>query len=191
MGGAEAATAETIAATVESIPRRIWFPAPPLMHAAAQWTTFASLDNGGTVVLHDDAAPFDPRTILETVAQERVTLLTIVGDAYARPLVDELRAGSYDLSSLQQLATGGAMTSADLKHELLELLPQLMIVDGYGASETGGMAYGASRAGRGDPAVPRRRATPACCRRTARTSWHRATTRSAGRSASDACRSAT
>ena len=39
------------------------------------------------------------------------------------------------------------MTSAELKRELLELLPHLMIVDGYGASETGGMAYGASRQG--------------------------------------------
>lgn len=146
MGGAEGANAATIA-TATAGTRRIWFPAPPLMHAAAQWTVFASLDNGGTVVLHDDAAPFDARTVLETIEREGVTLMAIVGDAYARPLVDELRAGSYDLSSLQQLATGGAMTSPVLKHALLDLLPQLMIVDGYGASETGGMAYGASRKG--------------------------------------------
>jgi fatty-acyl-CoA synthase len=45
---------------------------------------------------------------------------------------------------LQSLATGGAMTGAALKHELVELLPHLMIIDGYGASGTGGMAFGAS-----------------------------------------------
>jgi fatty-acyl-CoA synthase len=73
-----------------------------------------------------------------------VSLLTIVGDAYARPIVDELRAHSYDLAALQQLATGGAMTSPALKHALLELLPHVVIVDGYGSSETGGMAFGAS-----------------------------------------------
>jgi 3-oxocholest-4-en-26-oate---CoA ligase len=114
------------------------------MHGAAQWTVFAALHNGRTVVLHDDAAPFDIRTILETAARERANLLTIVGDAYARPMVDELRAHPYDLSALSSLATGGAMTGPALKHALLELLPHLMIIDGYGASETGGMAFGAS-----------------------------------------------
>ena len=96
-------------------------------------------------MLHDDAAPFDARTILETAAREQVQMMSIVGDAYARPLVDELRHRRYDLSSLTTLATGGAMTSPALKHALLELLPHLTIVDGYGASETGGMAFGASR----------------------------------------------
>ncbi len=74
-------------------------------------------------------------------------MLVIVGDAYARPIVDALRQNTYDLSSLQQLSTGGAMTRPDLKHALLELLPDLMIIDGYGASETGGMAFGASTKG--------------------------------------------
>jgi fatty-acyl-CoA synthase len=143
MGGTDGATAETIAETVQR-GAPVWFAAPPLMHAAAQWTVFAALHNGGTVVLHDDAAPFDPRTILETASREGVSLLTIVGDAYARPIIDELRARSYDLSTLQQLATGGAMTSPALKHALLELLPHVIIVDGYGSSETGGMAFGAS-----------------------------------------------
>jgi fatty-acyl-CoA synthase len=143
MGGTDGATAATITETVQR-GAPVWFAAPPLMHAAAQWTVFAALHNGGTVVLHDDATAFDPRTILETASRERVSLLTIVGDAYARPIVEELRARPYDLSALQQLATGGAMTSPALKHALLELLPHVIIVDGYGSSETGGMAFGAS-----------------------------------------------
>ena len=74
-------------------------------------------------------------------------MITIVGDAYARPIIEELRARPYDLSALRQLSTGGAFTSPALKHALLELLPSLLIIDGYGASETGGMAYGASSTG--------------------------------------------
>ncbi|MGF7237431.1 MAG: AMP-binding protein [Frankia sp.] len=142
-GGIEGATRDVVA-RIAKTGAGVWFAAPPLMHGAAQWTAFAGLHNGATVVLHDDSRSFDARTILEAVERERVTLMAIVGDAYARPLVDELRTRTYDLSSLARLATGGATTSAALKHALLELLPHLTIVDGYGASETGGMAFGAS-----------------------------------------------
>jgi fatty-acyl-CoA synthase len=146
MGGTEDATAESIAARAAA-GGGIWFAAPPLMHAAAQWTAFAAIHGGGTVVLHDDSRPFDARTILETVEREGVNLMSIVGDAFGRRLIDELRRRPYDLSSLGTLATGGAITSADVKEQLLELLPHALIVDGYGASETGGMAFGAT--GRG------------------------------------------
>lgn len=146
MSGAEGATAARIAEGAARPPAR-WFAAPPLLHGAAQWTSFSALHNGDTVVLHDDAAPFDARTILQTAASERVNVMTIVGDAYARPIVDELRARPYDLSALQTIMTGGAVTGAAHKAALLELLPDVTIIDGYGASETGGMAFGASRRG--------------------------------------------
>ena len=143
MGGADDATQESLAARAAA-GGGTWFAAPPLMHAVAQWTAFAGMHSGGTVVLHDDAAPFDARTILETIARERVNIMSIVGDAFARPLIAEMRRATYDLSSLLTIGTGGAITSADCKQALLELVPHLTIVDGYGASETGGMAYGAT-----------------------------------------------
>ena len=146
MGGMDGATSESITSIATS-GAGVWFAAPPLMHAAAQWTVFAALHNGATVVLHDDSVAFDARTILETAARERVTLMTIVGDAYARPLVEELRRADYDLSSLSSVGTGGAVTSQALKEELLDLVPHLTITDGYGSSETGGMAFGLSRKG--------------------------------------------
>jgi fatty-acyl-CoA synthase len=118
------------------------------MHAGAQWTAFAGIHAGGTIVLHDDSVPFDARTILETVAREKVNMMSIIGDAFARRLVEEMRRKTYDLSSLVMIGTGGAITSADSKQALLELLPNVTILDGYGASETGGMAFGATgRAG--------------------------------------------
>jgi 3-oxocholest-4-en-26-oate---CoA ligase len=146
MGGGDAATAESLAATA-AVGGGTWFAAPPLMHAASQWTAFAGIHTGATIVLHDDRSAFDASAILDTVVRERVTFMSIVGDAFARRLIEELRAKRYDLSSLKTLATGGAVTSQSCKDALFELLPEITIVDGYGASETGGMAYGATRRG--------------------------------------------
>jgi fatty-acyl-CoA synthase len=143
MGGAEGATTESIAAAAAAGSGTPWFAVPPLMHAAAQWTAFAGLHVGGSVLLHDDSQPFDAAHILELVERERASMMSIVGDAYARPLIDAIDRGNYDLSSLQMLGTGGAATSEHLKDALVERLPDLTVVDGYGASETGGMAYGA------------------------------------------------
>src|SRR4051812_3050440 len=143
MGGTESATPEIIR-QIATVGAGVWFAAPPMMHAAAQWTVYSGLHNGATVVLHDEAQPFDARTILETASREKVTLISMVGDAYARPIVEELRNRSYDLSTLQRIGIGGAFTNPVLKQALLELLPHITLVDGYGASETGGMAFGAS-----------------------------------------------
>jgi acyl-CoA synthetase (AMP-forming)/AMP-acid ligase II len=112
------------------------------------------------VLLHDDSRPFEARHVLELVERERAFMMSIVGDAYARPIVEELRRRRYDLDSLRLLGTGGAATSDHLKEALLGHLPELTIVDGYGASETGGMAYGArSRANRADGFNPSSGAT--------------------------------
>jgi 3-oxocholest-4-en-26-oate---CoA ligase len=146
MGGRESATREDIASGALRGPG-VWYPAPPLMHAAGLWTALIGLNSGATVVLHDDAGPFDPSVILATAERERVTLMSIVGDAYAGPIVSELRRRTYDLSALQIIGIGGAFTSPALKHALLELLPHAIVNDGYGSSETGGMAFGASRLG--------------------------------------------
>jgi len=143
MGGPEAATAEALGTTAVANTEGRWFAAPPLMHAAAQWTAFAGLHTGATVVLHDDTQRFDAGAILRVAEAERISLISVVGDAYARPLVEELRRRSYDLSSLGTIGIGGAVTSEEHKLALLELIPHVMIVDGYGASETGGMAFGA------------------------------------------------
>jgi fatty-acyl-CoA synthase len=141
MGGNERTTATALASLVRS-GGGAWFATPPLMHAAAQWTAFGGLHTGATIVLHDDSQPFDARTILETAEREHVTLMSIVGDAYTRPIVEELRRGIYDLTSLRVLGTGGAVTSEHHKEALIELLPGVTVVDGYGASESGTIASG-------------------------------------------------
>lgn len=124
-----------------------WFAVSPLMHAAGMWTAFAAVLGGQTVVLYDNRGGFDPRTVLETAEREKVGMMTMVGDAYAGPLVEEMRRSRYDLSSLFALATGGAATNLKHQRALLEMLPQITLVNGYGSSETGNVGFGRSQRG--------------------------------------------
>jgi acyl-CoA synthetase (AMP-forming)/AMP-acid ligase II len=142
MGGTETATEASLAQTATAA-AQTFFPAPPMMHAAAQWTAFGGMHVGATIALHDDSTRFDARTILDVAEREKVAVMAIIGDAYARPLIEELRRAPRDLPALRRIGTGGAITSDECKEALLDLLPGVTIVDGYGASETGGMAYGA------------------------------------------------
>ncbi len=115
-------------------------PTAPLMHAA-HWSVFDSIRGGNTIVLQDQTRRLDAASILSTAERERVDLVQIIGDAFARPLVDELRRGSYDLSALKILVSGGAILSVTVKEELLELLPDhVRIIDTVGSSETGRQA---------------------------------------------------
>ncbi|KUI24690.1 acyl-CoA synthetase [Mycobacterium sp. IS-1742] len=120
-----------------------WFAVSPLMHAAGMWTAFAALLNGQTVILYDKPT-LDPAAVLATAEREKVGLMTMVGDAYAGPLIAELRRRPYDLSSLFAIGTGGAATNQRHQDALLELLPQITLINGYGSSETGNMAFGRS-----------------------------------------------
>ena len=115
-------------------------PAPPFMHGAAHWNALSCWLNGGTVVVQDRTDTFVAADVLDTCERRRVTSLQIVGDAFARPLVDELRRQTRDLSALRHLLTGGAILSPAIQHDLLELLPGLKIVDVLGSSETGRQA---------------------------------------------------
>ena len=85
--------------------------------------------------------------MLETAEREKVGMMTMVGDAYAAPLVEELRSGSYDLSSMYAIGTGGAATNPKHQQALLELLPQITLINGYGSSETGNVGFGRSQRG--------------------------------------------
>jgi fatty-acyl-CoA synthase len=122
-------------------------PAAPFMHNAGHWAAFITLHQGGTVIVQNETRHLDPHDIWETVERERVFTLSIVGDAFARPLVDQLRARRYDLSSLRVLGSGGAILSPSLKQALLEHLPDVVIIDGFGASETGAQGAAATAAG--------------------------------------------
>ncbi len=116
--------------------------APPFMHGAGHWMSFRTWLGGGTIFVQSVPEQLDPVDIWTLVESERLNFLLIVGDAFARPLLDELEQptgrGPYDLESLTVLLSGGAALSANLKTEFLQHLPTVMIVDGLGSSEAGG-----------------------------------------------------
>jgi 3-oxocholest-4-en-26-oate---CoA ligase len=122
-------------------------PAPPFMHGAAHWAAFTMWSLGGTVVVQSQPRRLDPDDIWQTVERERITTLTLVGDAFARPLLDALRERDYDLSSLEVIGSGGAILTAALKQELLERLPRVRITDNLGSSESGSQAIQVTQRG--------------------------------------------
>ncbi len=113
---------------------------PPLMHGAAQWGTFIYLGMGNTVHFADDNRRFDAHDVLSAIEREKLNTLTIVGDAFAVPLLDQLGKRDYDLSSLFLIGSGGAPLSTGNKEALLQRLPNLTIMDAIGSSETGAQA---------------------------------------------------
>ena len=111
-----------------------WFTMPPLIHAAAQWPAFAALFGGHTVLL---TPRFDPAAVWRLIERHRVAIAVITGDAMARPLMDALREGDFDTSSLVAFASGAALFSGSVKQQCLDALPNVLITDSIGASETG------------------------------------------------------
>ncbi len=110
---------------------------PPMMHGAAQWGVFNTVSTGGWIALPDDVARLDADAVLRLAERERVLGIPVVGDAMARPLVEAIENGDYDLSGLLAITNGGAPLSPTVRDRLLAALPNLMIMDAVGASESG------------------------------------------------------
>ena len=129
-------------------------PAAPLMHGTSAITAVAVLSAGGTVVTLTRRS-FDADELCAAVQANRVTQLTIVGDAFAKPVVAALRAARdagrpYDVSSLKIVVSSGVMWSAPAKDELLEFCTATL-VDSLGSSEGVGFASSVARKGESAP----------------------------------------
>ena len=121
-------------------------PAPPFMHGAGHWSSFQAFHTGGTVVIQDEVKRFDAAGVVESIEREGVNILMLVGDAFGRPLVDALRESGATCPTLRNVITGGAIMTAKLKSELIDILPHINIIDTAGSSETGGQASHTSNA---------------------------------------------
>ena len=110
---------------------------PPLMHGAAQWGGFNIISAGGLLAIPDDVVRFDADAILRLVERERIFTIPVVGDVMVRPLLDAYEAGQYDLSSVFAFSNGGAPLSPTVRDRLLALLPQVIVLDSVGSSESG------------------------------------------------------
>lgn len=127
-------------------------PCAPFIHGAAQWTQWICHLTGGKLVLQHGPS-FDAGRILSLVAEEEVSTISLVGDAMAIPLVEELKNGDYDMSNLAVIASAGAILSASVQAEIEKLLPDVMVINSFGTSESGdlGRAAGDEESHEGRP----------------------------------------
>ena len=115
-------------------------PIAPLMHGATQWGVMGGAFQGNKIVL---VARFDPDRVWQLVGEERVNGIMITGDAMGRPLVEALDepGADHDLSSLVSLSSTAAVFSPAVKERFLERLPNVILTEAIGASESGSNGY--------------------------------------------------
>ncbi|WP_328946522.1 acyl-CoA synthetase [Streptomyces sp. NBC_00250] len=113
-----------------------FFPAPPLMHGTSTLTAFIAFNYGQRVVLH---RKYVPEEVLRTLEKEKVSSISLVGDAMLRPLVDALRGPlkGTDLSALFSLSSSGAIMSETVRAQLQELMPNVLLLNNFGSTESG------------------------------------------------------
>lgn len=119
-------------------------PVPPFMHGAAHWVAFAAWFSGSPVIIQRNVRTLDPDDVWTTIQDHRAQVLLLVGDAFARPLLDQLAKKNYDLSSLLLIASGGAILNETSKAEFTDRLGAVMILDALGSSEAGVQGANAS-----------------------------------------------
>ncbi|MGW7821116.1 acyl-CoA synthetase [Streptomyces puniciscabiei] len=113
-----------------------FFPTPPLMHGTSTLTAFIGFNFGQRVVLH---RKFVPEEVLRTVEREKVTSMSLVGDAMLRPLIDALSGPlkGTDCSALFSVSSSGAIMSETVRRQFRELVPNAMLLNNFGSSESG------------------------------------------------------
>jgi 3-oxocholest-4-en-26-oate---CoA ligase len=111
----------------------------PLIHGNAQWAGLMALFGGDTVVL---LPQFDPAEVWKAVERRKVNVVVLIGDAMARPMIEAFHQSSYDVSSVYAISSSAALFSQSVKNEYLAALPNAVITDAIGSSETGFMGIG-------------------------------------------------
>jgi acyl-CoA synthetase (AMP-forming)/AMP-acid ligase II len=120
--------------------------AAPLIHGNAQVAALAGLFSGETIVM---LPAFDAHEIWRAVQRHHVNVLVIIGDAMARPLVEAFAEGNYDASSLVAFSSSAALFSPAVKDACAKALPDVVITEAIGSTETG--FAGISFVSAGDP----------------------------------------
>jgi len=118
----------------------ISMPCAPLMHGTGVWLGAMIPQLGGAQVVTLQSRSLDPDEVLRTAQNEAVTNMTIVGDAFAKPIIrafDEATAAGtpYDLSQLKMIISSGVMWTAEVKEQLLDRIEHIILLDAIGSSE--------------------------------------------------------
>jgi 3-oxocholest-4-en-26-oate---CoA ligase len=123
-------------------------PVAPLMHGMGAFNAMWSLCLGGSVVTLQGRR-YDAIELLDAIDRFRVANISLVGDAFAKPMLQALDAEPerWDISSLRAIVSSGVMWSSATKAGLLRHNPNLSLVDTLGSSEAIGMARNVTTAG--------------------------------------------
>lgn len=118
--------------------------AAPLMHGTSGISALTTHMTGGAVLTLEGHS-FSAHALFECVERHRATHLTIVGDAFSRPMLEALdeakqRGEPWDLSSIFLILSSGVMWSAPVKQALLDYNPRMRLMDSVGSSEGVGFA---------------------------------------------------
>ena len=119
----------------------------PLMHGTGMWLgAFLPLLLGGTAITSRNLG-FDADQMWTQVEDTQTSNIVIVGDAFAKPMLDALNNASsqgkpYDLSSVKVIISSGVMWSEEVKNGLLEH-HDMQLMDTMGSTE-GGMGSSVS-----------------------------------------------
>lgn len=134
---------EELLALVPNAPALAYLAAAPLMHGAAMWATLISLFSGHPVYVND-RKNFDAAHMLDLIERHQINVISVVGDAMALPIIQELEAnpGRWQLKSLMIFGNGGALFSRHLQERLLVQMPHLLLNNGMASSESGVLGGG-------------------------------------------------
>ncbi|MFM7755339.1 MAG: acyl-CoA synthetase [Actinomycetota bacterium] len=126
-------------------PRNV--PAAPLMHGTGLFNALSNLMVAGCIITLV-GRKFDPIELLDTIETKKANSMSIVGDAFAKPILRTLdqEPDRWDISSLRVIVSSGVMFAADTKAGLLRHNPRLILVDALGSSEAIGMAQNTTSA---------------------------------------------
>jgi len=145
LGMTPAETIEDIPATLRLSQQNTKLPVGlvccPLMHGTGIWLGGMITNLAGGAAVTVNHLGMDPNLLWTQVQQHSVSLMTIVGDAFARPLLNALdtshdQGKAYDISSLQTMISSGVMWSQEVKSGLLAH-NEMTLIDAMGSTEGG------------------------------------------------------
>jgi acyl-CoA synthetase (AMP-forming)/AMP-acid ligase II len=114
-------------------------PACPLMHGTGMWLGALIPHLAGAPVITLESRSLDAHELLSTAVREKVGQITIVGDAFAKPIIKALAEARdegkpYDLSHLRFMMSSGVMWTSEVKEQLLEW-HDMLLIDAMGSTE--------------------------------------------------------
>ena len=132
--------AELVLGMAESGAMLTSMPCAPLMHGTGVWLGAMIPQLSGATVVTLESRSLNADEVLRTVQNEGVTNMTIVGDAFAKPIIRAIDAAvaagnPYDLSGLRMIISSGVMWTAEVKEQLLDRIEHAVLVDAIGSSE--------------------------------------------------------